>query len=76
MASRRPDGESNSEDEVNDEFVSPGSGRDFFINVEKMIEGTDLSGVQSVFLAGPTDSAVLMQQMVGRAPRGRGPARN
>jgi len=70
VASWRPDGESINENEVRDEFMSAESGLDVLINVEKMTEGTDLPGVQTVFLARPTDSAVLMQQMVGRALRG------
>ena len=70
VASWRPDGESINEKEVKDEFMSPESGLDVLINVQKMTEGTDLPRVQTVFLARPTNSAVLMQQMVGRALRG------
>ncbi len=70
VASWRPDGESINENEVKDEFMSPESGLDVLINVQKMTEGTDLPRVQTVFLARPTNSAVLMQQMVGRALRG------
>ena len=70
VASRRLDEEAVNEDEVKAEFSSSDSGLDVLINVQKMTEGTDLPSVQTVFLARPTNSAVLMQQMVGRALRG------
>lgn len=40
------------------------------INVNILTEGTDLPNVQSVFLARPTVSSVLMTQMLGRGLRG------
>ncbi|MCW5959119.1 MAG: DEAD/DEAH box helicase family protein [Pyrinomonadaceae bacterium] len=40
------------------------------INVNILTEGTDLPGVQSVFLARPTVSTILMTQMIGRGLRG------
>lgn len=40
------------------------------VNVNILTEGVDLPKTQSVFLARPTVSAVLMTQMVGRALRG------
>lgn len=40
------------------------------INVNILTEGIDLPKVQSVFLARPTISTILMTQMVGRALRG------
>jgi superfamily II DNA or RNA helicase len=70
VASRRPDGENIDEGEVLSKFRSFNSGLDVLINVQKMTEGTDLPSVETVFLARPTNSAVLMQQMVGRALRG------
>ena len=40
------------------------------INVNILTEGTDVPNVQSVFLARPTISAILMTQMIGRGLRG------
>lgn len=43
---------------------------DVLINVNILTEGTDLPAVQTVFLTRPTNSSILMTQMVGRALRG------
>ena len=43
---------------------------DVLVNVNILTEGTDLPKTQTVFLARPTSSTVLMTQMVGRALRG------
>ena len=40
------------------------------VNVSLFTEGTDIPGVQSVFIARPSRSAILFQQMVGRGLRG------
>lgn len=40
------------------------------INVNILTEGTDLPQVQSIFLARPTISTILMTQMIGRGLRG------
>ena len=40
------------------------------VNVNILTEGTDLPMVQTVFLARPTRSSVLMMQMIGRGLRG------
>lgn len=40
------------------------------INVNILTEGTDLPGVQTIFLARPTISSILMTQMIGRGLRG------
>lgn len=40
------------------------------INVNIVTEGTDIPNVQSVFLARPTRSKILMTQMIGRGLRG------
>ena len=40
------------------------------INVNILTEGTDVPNVQSIFLARPTISAILMTQMIGRGLRG------
>ena len=41
------------------------------ISVEMLTEGTDLPNVQTVFLTRPTNSTILMTQMIGRALRGQ-----
>ncbi len=43
---------------------------DVLVNVNILTEGVDLPKTQSVFLARPTVSKILMTQMVGRALRG------
>jgi len=43
---------------------------DVLINVNILTEGTDLPNVQSIFLARPTISSILMTQMIGRGLRG------
>lgn len=43
---------------------------DVLINVNIITEGTDIPNIQTVFLARPTTSKILMTQMVGRALRG------
>lgn len=43
---------------------------DVLINVNILTEGTDLPKVQSIFLARPTISSILMTQMIGRGLRG------
>jgi ATP-dependent helicase IRC3 len=45
-------------------------GLDVLINVNILTEGTDLPNVQSIFLARPTISSILMTQMIGRGLRG------
>lgn len=43
---------------------------DVVVNVGLFTEGTDIPGVESVFLARPTTSKILFRQMVGRGLRG------
>lgn len=43
---------------------------DVLLNVRMLTEGTDVPGVQSVFLTRQTTSEILLTQMVGRALRG------
>lgn len=43
---------------------------DVLINVQMLTEGTDVPGVQTVFLTRQTTSEILLKQMVGRALRG------
>ena len=47
---------------------------DVLVNVQMVTEGVDVPGIQSVFLARPTGSEILLRQMIGRALRG--PAAN
>ena len=43
---------------------------DVLINVNIVTEGTDIPNIQTVFLARPTTSKILMTQMIGRGLRG------
>lgn len=43
---------------------------EILINVNILTEGTDVPNVQSIFLARPTISSILMTQMIGRGLRG------
>lgn len=43
---------------------------DVLVNVEMMTEGVDVPAVRTVFLARPTQSEILLRQMIGRALRG------
>ena len=43
---------------------------DVLINVQIMTEGTDIPSIQSIFLTRPTNSKILMTQMMGRGLRG------
>jgi superfamily II DNA or RNA helicase len=53
-----------------DAFKDP-AGTQVLVNVGLFTEGTDLPGAQSVFIARPTQSPILFQQMLGRGLRGR-----
>ena len=53
-----------------DRFRKSESGLDVLINVAILTEGVDLPKIQTVFLARPTQSEILLRQMVGRAMRG------
>ena len=41
------------------------------MNVNILTEGTDLPEIQTIFLARPTISTILMTQMIGRGLRGK-----
>ncbi len=71
VASLRPDGTKDNRSQVLQEFSDPDSGLDVLINVQILTEGVDLPSVKTVFLSRPTNSEILMRQMVGRALRGR-----
>ncbi|MBD2261192.1 DEAD/DEAH box helicase [Pseudanabaena sp. FACHB-2040] len=45
-------------------------GIDVLINVQLLTEGVDIPNIQTVFLARPTISGILIRQMIGRAMRG------
>jgi len=51
-------------------FRDAHSGLDVLINVMILTEGVDVPGIQTVFLTRPTQSEILLRQMVGRALRG------
>lgn len=44
---------------------------DVLVNVNILTEGTDLPQIQTIFLARPTISTILMTQMIGRGLRGK-----
>jgi superfamily II DNA or RNA helicase len=44
---------------------------DVLVNVQILTEGADIPDIRTVFLTRPTNSPVLLAQMVGRALRGR-----
>lgn len=44
---------------------------DVLINVNIVTEGTDIPNIETVFLARPTTSKILMTQMIGRGLRGQ-----
>lgn len=56
--------------EIIKRFADPKSGLEVLINIQIVTEGTDIPGVQTVFLARPTNSEILLRQMIGRALRG------
>lgn len=70
VASYRPDGSEIDNRAVIARFREKNSPLKVLINVQILTEGVDLPDVQTVFLARPTNSEILMRQMVGRALRG------
>ena len=44
---------------------------DVLVNVNMMIEGSNVPDVQTVFLTRPTNSRSVLEQMIGRALRGK-----
>lgn len=68
VAHRRDDAQDNRD--IIARFRDPAGGLDIVINVMILTEGVNLPEVQTVFLARPTRSEILMRQMVGRALRG------
>jgi len=70
IASYRLDGKAVNNHEVVERFRDPASGLDVLINVEILTEGVDIPNIQTIFLARPTHSEILLRQMIGRAMRG------
>jgi superfamily II DNA or RNA helicase len=68
VASYRPDGSDRSTAEVLENFRDGDC--EVLVNVQMVTEGVDVPGVQTVFLARPTGSEILVRQMIGRALRG------
>lgn len=70
VASYRPDGSQVDERQVLNTYRERNSGLDVLVNVQKLTEGFDAPGTQTVFLTRPTRSEIQLRQMVGRALRG------
>ncbi|RZO52512.1 MAG: DEAD/DEAH box helicase [Sandaracinaceae bacterium] len=68
VASRRPDGTSGDPSALIEAFRV--GELDVLVNVQMVTEGVDVPAIQSVFLARPTSSEILLRQMLGRALRG------
>jgi superfamily II DNA or RNA helicase len=70
VASYRPDGSEIDNRAVLARFRERNGALKVLVNVQILTEGVDLPDVQTVLLARPTNSEILMRQMVGRALRG------
>lgn len=73
VASHHPDEATITTSEVFARFREPfgvPGGVDVLVNVQMATEGVDFPNVQTVFLVRPTNSEILLRQMVGRALRG------
>ena len=70
VASRRPDGTPGEPMAIIQKFRE--GELDVLVNVQMVTEGVDVPGIQAVFLARPTNSEILLRQMLGRALRGPG----
>lgn len=70
VASYRPDGSEIDNRAVIARFRERDGALKVLVNVQILAEGVDLPDVQTVLLARPTNSEILMRQMVGRALRG------
>lgn len=71
VASYRPDASHADTSDVLQRFRDRSSGLDVVVNVQMLTEGVDIPVVRTVFLTRPTQSEILLRQMVGRALRGR-----
>ena len=69
VASYRPDGSEGDKAEVIRKFRE--GELDVLVNVQLVTEGVDVPGIKTVFLTRPTNSEILMRQMIGRALRGK-----
>lgn len=68
VASHRPDGSEGDTRAIIQRFRE--GALDVLVNVQMVTEGVDVPGIQTVFLARPTSSEILLRQMLGRALRG------
>lgn len=68
VASHRPDGSDQDTAEIFENFRN--GEYQILVNVQMVTEGVDVPDVQTVFLARPTSSEILVRQMIGRALRG------
>lgn len=64
------DRNSNENNSIIEKYQDDTSGLDVIINVQKLTEGFDSPRTQTIFLARPTQSEALLQQMIGRGLRG------
>jgi len=71
VASYRLDNINDSNKEIINRFKDKNSGLNVLINVQILTEGVDIPNIQTVFLARPTASEILLRQMIGRALRGK-----
>lgn len=69
VASYRPDGSEGDPAKVIQAFRD--GELDVLVNVQMVTEGVDVPGIKTVFLTRPTQSEILMRQMIGRALRGK-----
>jgi len=68
VASYRPDGTEANNESLIQQFRE--GQLDVLVNVQLVTEGVDIPRVATVFLTRPTNSEILMRQMIGRALRG------
>ncbi len=71
---RNEDSKTNEHGTKNDDIITKfkeAKEHSILINVQIMTEGMDIPKIQTVILARPTISRILMPQMIGRALRGR-----
>src|SRR5690606_5779319 len=68
VASYRPDGSEGDAEEIVQRFRD--KKLEVLVNVQMVTEGVDVPAIRTVFLARPTQSEILLRQMIGRALRG------
>lgn len=70
IANHGADGLDMPRQEILEEFKRPDSNIQVLVNVMILTEGVDVPAIETVFLARPTSSEILVRQMIGRAMRG------